>query len=411
MSSDSDPPKMPQLKPQSLVADLQSALLRRLPPVDSSSSGDAPPVEEAKADEVVTASLEEEAPKVEDSPADVAVEAEGEAKPVVLVTCADGINSPGLEFLVTALVSTGMYDVSVCAPESAKYTCGNSITTGETIVATSTEVSGAKAFQVSGTPSDCVSLALSASLFSWSKPNLVISGINSGSSCGHESFYSGAVAGAKEALMHKIPSIALSLNWKKNESQDTDYKDAVKICMPLIQSAIKDAELAIFKNHFLNISIPLSPSSNKGMKITRKGDWRRMMSWQVTSANRNPGGPGPQFMSMHQSLGLQLAQLGRDASAAGAARRANAQRKNFEVESVSTSAGKPETKEIVKKHFRLEFVDKEEKEGLDAGLDFVALQNGFISVTPLDVNLSTEPEIQVAASDWLASVLQIDQGA
>ncbi|KAJ3701937.1 hypothetical protein LUZ61_005642 [Rhynchospora tenuis] len=404
MSSDSDPPKVPQFVPQSRVSDLQSALLSRRPAASApEATSDEPNSEEAKGGEAAP-SPAEEASGVESSSADVAQDA-SETKPVLLVTCADGINSAGLEFLVTALVSTGQYDISVCAPESGKFGLGDSITVGETVVATSTEVSGAKAFQVSGTPVDCVSLALSAALFSWSKPAVVISGINKGSSCGNESFHSGAVAGAKEALMCGIPAIAISLKWKKNESLDTDFKDAVNVCMPLIQAAIKDAKNGQFpKSCFLNIGIPASPSANKGVKITKQSEWRPMLSWQATSAKKLPS-VAPQFMSMHQSLGFQLAQLGRDASAAGAARRASAQKQNVEVESVA-AAGKPETKEVVKKQFRLELVEKQQDEGLDGDLDYVALENGFISVTPLDVQLRMPPEIQVSASDWLASILK-----
>jgi 5'-nucleotidase len=78
-------------------------------------------------------------------------------------------------------------------------------------------------------------------------------------------------------------------------------------------------------------------------------------------------------MGMHQSLGIQLAQLGKDASAAGAARRGNTQRKTVEVESVA-AAGKPETREVVKKSFRAEFVEKLH-EGLDEDIDLRALEN------------------------------------
>jgi len=54
--------------------------------------------------------------------------------------------------------------------------CGHSVTTGETLAVCSAQVGGANAFEVSGTPADCVSLALSGALFSWSKPVLVGSG-------------------------------------------------------------------------------------------------------------------------------------------------------------------------------------------------------------------------------------------
>lgn len=109
-------------------------------------------------------------------------------------------------------------------------------------------------------------------------------------------------------------------------------------------------------------------------------------------------------MSMQQSLGIQLAQLGRDASAAGAARRTGAQRKIVEIESVA-AAGKSEQREVLKKHFRLEFLEKEQ-EAMDDDFDFRALEEGFVTVTPLYLELQVEPEIQALASDWLAAVLK-----
>lgn len=65
------------------------------------------------------------------------------------------------------------------------------------------------------------------------------------------------------------------MNWyriscyrKKDESQETDFKDAVEVCLPLINAAIRDAEKETFpKNCFLNIEIPRSPLSNKVCKF------------------------------------------------------------------------------------------------------------------------------------------------
>uniref|UniRef100_A0A0A9PDL7 Acid phosphatase n=1 Tax=Arundo donax TaxID=35708 RepID=A0A0A9PDL7_ARUDO len=112
-------------------------------------------------------------------------------------------------------------------------------------------------------------------------------------------------------------------------------------------------------------------------------------------------------MGMHQSLGIQLAQLGKDASAAGAARRVNAQRKILEVESVA-AAGKQDVREVVKKLFRAEFVEKQH-EGLDEDIDLRALENGFVSVTPLNVHGQVEPEIGAPASDWLSAAVSLDK--
>ncbi|XP_010540078.1 PREDICTED: uncharacterized protein LOC104813948 [Tarenaya hassleriana] len=322
----------------------------------------------------------------------------GDSNPIVLVTNADGIDSPGLVSLVEALVREGLYNVHVCAPQTDRSSSGHSMTPGETIAVSSADMEGATAFEVSGTPVDCISLALSGALFSWSKPILVISGINRGSSCGHNMYYSGVVAGAREALISGVPSLSISLNWKKDGSQENDFKDAVGVCLPLINATIRDLGEGVFpKDCSLNIEIPTSPSTNKGFKVTRQSMWRHSPSWQAVSVNRHPGAGN--FMSNQQSLGLQLAQLSRDASAAGAARRLATQRKSIvEIESVGI-AGKADNR--VKKYFRLEFLDKGQ-EDMEDDLDWKAVEDGFVSVTPLSLLPKTESEIQAATSEWIS---------
>ncbi|KAK9274537.1 hypothetical protein L1049_021786 [Liquidambar formosana] len=315
-------------------------------------------------------------------------------KPVVLVTNGDGIEAPGLRLLVEALVRERRFDVHVCAPQSDKSVAGHSVTIRETLAVSSAEISGATAYEVSG---HC---------FTWSKPVLVISGINKGSSCGQNMFYSGAIAGAREALICGIPSICISLNWKKDVSCESDFKDAVNVCLPLIYAAIRDIEEGIFpKSCLLNIEIPSSPLTNKGFKVTRQSLWRSSLSWQAVSANRHPS--SGHFMSSQQSLGIKLAQLSRDASAAGAARRLNSHRKNVEIESVGV-AGKFSSQQTVKKYFRQEFLDKEH-EAVDEDLDFRALENGFVAVTPLSLSSNVQSLIQTSASNWIALALTGEQ--
>ncbi|CAL1376549.1 unnamed protein product [Linum trigynum] len=345
-------------------------------------------------------------PSTSSTPAENTAAGNGDddSRPIVLVTNGDGIDSPGLLLLVEALVREGSYNVHVCAPQLDKSASGHSITQGETIAATSCQISGATAFEISGTPVDCVSLALSGALFSWSKPVLVISGINKGSSCGHHMFYSGVVAGAREALISGVPSLSISLNWKKDASQESDFKDAVAVCLPLINAAMRDIEKGAFpKSCSLNIQIPTSPSTNKGFKLTKQSMWRSTLNWNAISANRHPG---VGYMSNQQSLGLQLAQLSRDASAAGAARRVTKQNTNLEIESVGAS-GKSEVNKL-KKYFRLEFMEKEQ-EDIDEDLDFRALESGFVAVTPFSLSPHIEPETQTAASEWISSALQESQ--
>lgn len=327
-------------------------------------------------------------------------------KPVVLVTNADGIESTGLTCLVDALVREGLCNVNVCAPQSDKSVAGHSFTLKETIAVTPTDVHGATAYEVSGTPVDCVSLALSGALFSWSKPVLVISGINRGSSCGHHMFYSGVVAGAREALFNGVPSISISLDWRNDESQESDFKDAVSVCLPLINAAIRDIEKGAFpKSCLLHIGVPKSPLTNKGLKLTKQSLWSSKLCWQAKSSTRNLA--AGRFLPNQQSLGMQLAQLGRDASAAGAARKLATQRKNIEVVESVGIAGKSDPDRKVK-YFRLELLDKKQEEE-DEDLDFRALESGFVAVTPVSLLTHVEADAHAAASEWISSALEVEQ--
>ncbi|AES67822.1 putative 5'-nucleotidase [Medicago truncatula] len=373
------------MMPPGLVSNLQEALLNRK----------ITPSQQDESNDTVSSTND-------DNPNPKPIEFD-ESKPIILLTNSDGVESSGLTHLVEALVLQNLYNVHVCVPQSDKSVSGHSVTIRETVEACSAQVNGATAFEISGTPVDCVSLALSGALFSWSKPVLVISGINRGSSCGHHMFYSGVVAGAREALLCGVPSLSISLNWKKDESQETDFKDAVEVCLPLINAAIRDAEKETFpKNCFLNIEIPRSPLSNKGFKLTKQSMWRSTPNWLAVSNSRYPTG---HFLANPQGgLGLQFAQLGRDASAAGAARRLATQKKNLEIIESTGAAGKPDTNKV-KKYFRLEFLDKQQEEIDDDDLDYRALESGYVAVTPVSLSPHTASDIQMATSDWVSAVI------
>ncbi|KAL6568270.1 hypothetical protein OROHE_003954 [Orobanche hederae] len=327
---------------------------------------------------------------------------ENDSRPIILVTNSDGIESPGLSCLVDALVREGIYNVHVVVPQSDKSSSGHSVSLKETVEVVSTEFTGATAYEISGTPVDCVSLALSGALFSWSKPLLVVSGINKGSSCGHHMFYSGVVAGAREALVNGVPSIAISLNWKKDGSEESDFKDTATLCVPIINATVRDIENGIFpKGLSLDIEVPTSPLANKGIKVTKRSLWRSNLSWQAISGTRNLA--ASRYGGSQPGIGMQFAQLGRDASAAGAARRLATQKKNIEVVESVGAVGKSDFKRTTK-YFRAEMLDKEQNDD-DTDLDFIALENGFVSIIPFSPSVYLDTETEAAASDWISSAL------
>ncbi|KAI3775118.1 hypothetical protein L1987_49686 [Smallanthus sonchifolius] len=379
--------------PPGLVSNLQDVLKKK---------ANTAPVQHDDDDNKSNNKKEEEEESAVQSSSSASTDDYDPSKPVIFVTNSEGIDSPGLTSLVEALVREGLYNVSVCAPQLDKTFSGHSFTHQESISVSTAEIKGATAYEVSGTPVDCVSLALSGALFAWSKPLMVIVGVNKGPSCGHDMFLSSAVAGARQALTSGVPSLSISLNWKKGESQESHFKDAVSVCLPVIKAAIRDVEKGAFlKSSSLHITVPTSPTENKGFKLTKQSLWRSKPIWQAIPANRNPS--AARFMANQPGMGLQLAQLGRDASAAGAARRLNSQKKSLEiVESVGVS-GKVDLIRTVK-YFRLEFQDSNQEE-TDENLDFRALENGFVSVTPISVSQLIEPDIEMAASEWISDAI------
>lgn len=385
------------LLPPSFVSNLQNVLKNR--------KIEKPPEEEEQKHQEEEAKIEapaEEKTRNED------LERNEDLRPIVLVTSEDGIEAPGLKCLVEALVNGGRFNVHVCAPESDKSGSGHCLSVRQTLVASSVGIKGATAYEVSGTPADCVSLGLSGALFPWKKPSLVISGINKGSDCGYHIIYSGAVAGAREALMSGVPSIAISLNWKKDESSDSDFKEAVEVCLPLIYAAVQDTEKDLFpKGCLLKVDIPTHPSANKGFRITGQSTSRLTSNWQPVTLHRHLAG---KYMSKEQSLGIQLAQLSQAASAAGAARRLNLRRKNVEVESVG-EAGKQETQNAaVKKYFRVEFSEHEHGE-MDDDLDYGALQQGFVTITPLGLTCNAGLDARTSVASWITTAIDRDAPA
>ncbi|KAL8138546.1 hypothetical protein V2J09_004547 [Rumex salicifolius] len=347
-------------------------------------------------------------------------------KPIVLVTNGDGFDSPGLSLLVEALVHEKLYNVNVIAPQSDKSLSGHSVTLNETVAVSSLDISGATAYEVSGTPVDCVSLAFSGALFSWSKPLVWDqSWIELRSSHILLWYCSWSTRSLDQwCTIHfdinelVIESLLLTffvmillfvieyfLSYpfyrKADSSQESNFNEAVALCIPIINAAIRDIEKGEFpKSCSLNIEIPTSPSSNKGFRVTKQSSWRSSPSWRTISSQRNPSG---NFMSNQQSLGMQLAQLSRDASAAGAARRLNTHKKNVEIESVGV-AGKSGY-ERVKKYFRQEFHPKD-MEDIDEDLDVIALENGFVAVTPVYLSSQSGSETPTAVKQWLNTVVK-----
>ncbi|MBO9997452.1 MAG: 5'/3'-nucleotidase SurE [Cyanobacteria bacterium SID2] len=129
----------------------------------------------------------------------------------ILIGNDDGIFSQGVRSLANALAEDG-YEVTVVCPDRERSATGHSLTMHQPIRAEAVESMfhpAIKAWSCSGTPSDCIKLALGALVDRM--PDFVLAGINHGSNIGTDILYSGTVSAAMEGYIEGIPSVAFSL--------------------------------------------------------------------------------------------------------------------------------------------------------------------------------------------------------
>tara|TARA_R110002051_G_scaffold4043_6_gene21441 strand:+ start:9886 stop:10659 length:774 start_codon:yes stop_codon:yes gene_type:complete len=193
------------------------------------------------------------------------------AKPLILVTNDDGITAPGLRMLVSIMKTIG--EVVVVAPDSPQSGMGHAITLDSTLYSKKLTIDldseGIDEYSCSGTPADCVKLALQELLPK--KPDICVSGINHGSNSSINVIYSGTMSAAIEAGIEGIPAIGFSLcdyTWEADFSQAQDF------IFTIVTQALKNG---IPKGTVLNVNIPKLKKSNiKGIKICRqaKANWK-----------------------------------------------------------------------------------------------------------------------------------------
>lgn len=194
----------------------------------------------------------------------------------ILLTNDDGIMAPGLAKLVEAVKKIGQ--VYVVAPDREKSATGHGITVDRPLRAERTTLQGVTAWAVSGTPADCVKLAVHCLLEV--RPDLVVSGINRGPNLGIDVLYSGTVAGALEAVILGIPALAVSVA----DYADPCYDSAASFISRLVPKYMKNRTKS---DILLNINVPSLPSHEiQGVQITRLGARRYLNTFETRSDPR-----------------------------------------------------------------------------------------------------------------------------
>lgn len=182
-----------------------------------------------------------------------------DTRKLILITNDDGVHAPGLAELVKIAVNHG--DVVVAAPAIPQSAKSSALTVDAPLqIEERPSIAGAKVYSVSGTPVDCVKLALHAVLDR--RPDLVLSGINHGSNAAVNNIYSGTMGAAMEGCIVGVPSVGFSL---LSHSHDADFSGVLSIVDAVTARVLANG---LPDGICLNINFP-ADCVPKGLKCVR----------------------------------------------------------------------------------------------------------------------------------------------
>jgi 5'-nucleotidase len=221
----------------------------------------------------------------------------------MLVSNDDGLSATGIQVLAKRLADLGR--ITIVAPDRNCSGASNSLTLDTPIRIH--DVAEA-VHRVSGTPTDCVHIALTGLLDE--DPDMVVSGINHGANLGDDVIYSGTVAAAMEGRFLGLPAIALSLVAEENP---TNFDTAAEAAARLVEQLRRDPLPA---DTILNVNVPDLPWSEiSGFEVTRLGHRHRAepciattdprgrpVYWIGPAGEEEDAGPGTDFHAIRRGF-------------------------------------------------------------------------------------------------------------
>ena len=188
-------------------------------------------------------------------------------RPLILITNDDGYRSLGLQALIEAARPFG--DVLVVAPAEGQSGMSHALTVKIPVrVEKSTEEAGLVIYVCTGTPVDCVKIAINK--FADRTPDLLLTGVNHGANSSVSVLYSGTMASAIEGCMYHIPAIGFSL---LDHSPDACFTPYIPSMQNIIEKVMKNG---LPQGVCLNVNIPkIAVDDIKGIRICRqaRGHW------------------------------------------------------------------------------------------------------------------------------------------
>jgi len=213
----------------------------------------------------------------------------------ILLTNDDGFDAVGLKALINALKPIAK--IVIVAPARNKSACGHSLTLDKPLKLDCIDDDFYKVDD--GSPTDCIFISLNNLFKEGYKPDLVISGINIGANMGEDITYSGTAAAAMEAVLHKVPAIAISQVCKKGCSDIKNGWDFALASQTIVTLAKKilDNNFPLEERKFLNVNIPaIKPEECNGIKVTKSG-YREYGN--DTHRHHNPRGEEFYWIGLH----------------------------------------------------------------------------------------------------------------
>lgn len=183
-------------------------------------------------------------------------------RPLILICNDDGITAPGIIALVNAVKDLG--EVIIVAPDSPQSAMGHAVTISKPLRLEQTKLYGdIRSYQCSGTPADCVKLAVDKVLHR--KPDLLLSGINHGSNSSINILYSGTMSAAMEGAIEGIPAAGFSLC---DFSYEADFSIASNIARDVAKNIIQNG---LPSGVLLNVNVPkVKIDAFNGTRICRQ---------------------------------------------------------------------------------------------------------------------------------------------
>ncbi|PWG81428.1 5'/3'-nucleotidase SurE [Pararcticibacter amylolyticus] len=201
-------------------------------------------------------------------------------KPTILVVNDDGIDAPGIKVLIDTMKDLGR--VVVVAPDGPQSGTGHAITIAKPLRLDQVHIyPDVEMFKCSGTPVDCVKLAVNK-VFEGKKPDLCVSGINHGLNHSINVIYSGTMSAAVEGAIESIPSIGFSYD-------DFSYQADFSVCIPYVKAIAKEVlRNGLPQGSLLNVNFP-KVKKIKGIKICRQANakWAEEFDERTDPNNRN----------------------------------------------------------------------------------------------------------------------------